>query len=121
LGLGGTIASGNQGMSWIHETDMNRIFERALFDESMPGMCIATGPEPASNRDFMRSLRGAVRMPIGPPAFEWMIRIGAPLFLRTDPELALYGRYVYPKTLMDDGFAFEFPGLVEALADLLSK
>ena len=30
LGLGGTVGSGTQGMSWIHETDMNRLFERAL-------------------------------------------------------------------------------------------
>src|SRR5690606_25630667 len=27
-GLGGQIGSGRQGMSWIHEQDMNRLFER---------------------------------------------------------------------------------------------
>lgn len=121
LGLGGTIASGRQGMSWIHETDMNRIFERSLFDEGMPGVFIASGPEPVNNRVFMKALRRAVRMPIGPLAFEWMIRIGAPLLLRTDPELALYGRYVHPRRLIDHGFEFEFPGLDAALGDLLGK
>ena len=30
LGLGGRVGSGRQGMSWIHEVDMNRLFERAL-------------------------------------------------------------------------------------------
>lgn len=121
LGLGGTIASGKQGMSWIHETDMNRVFEASIFDESMPALFIASGPEPVSNRVFMKSLRQAVRMPVGPPAFEWMIRIGAPLLLRTDPELALYGRYVYPRALTEHGFTFEFPDLDAALADLLRK
>ncbi len=27
LGLGGTVGTGTQGMSWIHELDMNRLFE----------------------------------------------------------------------------------------------
>ena len=29
FGLGGRVGTGTQGMSWIHETDMNRLFERA--------------------------------------------------------------------------------------------
>jgi hypothetical protein len=28
-----------------------------------------------------------------------MVRLGAPLFLRTDPELALYGRYCISRRL----------------------
>jgi NAD dependent epimerase/dehydratase family enzyme len=66
----------------------------------------------------MRTLRRQMRMPVGLPATEWMVRLGAPLVLRTDPELALYGRYVVPKRLMEEGFSFEFPRLEEALADL---
>ncbi len=37
LCLGGRVGSGRQGMSWIHETDLNRLFERALVDERMRG------------------------------------------------------------------------------------
>ena len=37
LGLGGKVGSGTQGMSWIHELDMNRLFERALTDGAMQG------------------------------------------------------------------------------------
>lgn len=29
LGLGGRVGSGTQGMSWLHETDMNRLFDHA--------------------------------------------------------------------------------------------
>jgi hypothetical protein len=121
LGLGGTVATGTQGMSWIHELDMNRIFERALIDEQMQGAYIATSPNPASQREFMRQLRRSMNMPIGLPAFEWMVRIGAPLLLRTDPELALYGRYVVSQRLKEMGFEFQFPDLPEALADLLKR
>ena len=119
-GLGGTIGSGTQGMSWIHEADLNRLFERALTNDSMQGAFIASSPNPVSQREFMKSLRRVVGMPIGLPAFSWMVRIGAPLLMRTDPELAIYGRYVVSKRLPQEGFEFQFPDLERALNDLLN-
>ena len=58
-------------------------------------------------------------MPFGLPATESMVRIGAHWLLRTDPELALYGRYVMPKRLTEEGFGFEYPDLSDALVELL--
>ena len=119
LGLGGTVGSGTQGMSWIHEQDMNRLFERGLVDASMSGAYVASAPHPVCNRDFTRELRRAVpwpKLPLALPAFEWMVRVAAPLILRTDPEIALYGRYVTSRRLADEGFPFEYPRLPEALA-----
>lgn len=119
FGLGGTVGSGRQGMSWIHELDMNRLFERGLTDGSMAGVYVASSPNPVSNTEFMRSLRRAIpwpKVPLALPAFTWMVRIGAPLVLRTDPELALYGRYVKSSRLEREGFAFSYPRLPEALA-----
>lgn len=121
LGFGGTVGSGTQGMSWLHETDMNRLFERGLTDSNMQGAFIASSPHPVSQRDFMRALRRAIGMPIGLPAFDWMVRIGAPLLLRTDPELALFGRYVVSKRLADEHFEFRFPQLANALNDLMER
>lgn len=118
LGLGGKVARGTQGMSWIHEDDINAIFARAVCDEMMSGVYIVSSPNPKSQADFMRTLRKVIGMPIGLPAFEWMVRIGAPLFMRTDPELVLYGRYVIPKRLMEEGFVFRFAELEPALRDL---
>lgn len=118
LGLGGKVGKGTQGMSWIHEIDLNALFARAITEDSMTGVYIASAPNPVSQVDFMRTLRKVIRMPIGLPAFEWMVRIGAPLFLRTDPELALYGRYVVSKRLDDEGFVFQFPDLESTLKDL---
>ena len=125
LGFGGTVGHGRQGMSWLHERDMNRIFERALADERMSGVYNATAPTPVPNVEFMRELRRAAGglggLGIGLPAMAWMVKLGAPLVMRTDPELALYGRYVVPKRLLDEGFAFEFGELRAALADLSRK
>ncbi len=119
FGLGGTVGSGEQGMSWIHEADMNALFERGLRNAAMQGAYIASAPNPVSQRDFMRALRKATGMPIGLPAFEWMVRIGAPLLMRTDPDLALYGRYLVSQRLREEGFAFRFGGLDAALGDLV--
>ena len=119
LGLGGTVGHGRQGMSWIHEADMNAIFQRALTCETMSGAYIASSPFPESQKDFMAALRRAVGMPVGLPAPAWLVRLGATLLLRTDPELAIYGRYVVPRRLLSEPFDFEFPRLEDALADLL--
>jgi uncharacterized protein (TIGR01777 family) len=120
LGLGGRVGSGRQGMSWIHEADMNGLFERAIVNSTMEAVYIASGPNPVPQVEFMRELRRAMGMPIGLPAFEWMVRIGAPLLMRTDPELALYGRYVVSKRLREAGFVFRFPEVRAAMADLVT-
>jgi hypothetical protein len=121
FGLGGRVGSGKQGMSWIHETDMNRLFERAVVEPAMSGIYIASSPNPVSQVEFMKALRRAVGMPIGLPATEMMVRIGAKWLLRTDPELVLYGRYVTSRRLNEEGFVFSFPVLAAALDDLLNS
>ena len=57
----------------------------------------------------------------GLPAFSWMVRIAARFLLRTDPELALYGRYVISRRLEEEGFTFQLPKLGDALHDLLRR
>jgi len=121
FGLGGAVGSGQQGISWLHELDMSRLFERAITDESMRGVYMATAPNPVSNRVFMRTLRRVLRIPIGLPAPAPLVRLGAPLVLRTDPELAIYGRYCISKRLPEEGFQFEFSDLEPALRELLNR
>lgn len=118
LGLGGTVGSGKQGMSWLHEYDMNAILQRGIEDENMSGAYIASAPHPVDNRTFMRALRKAAGIPLGLPAPAPLVRFGATNVFRTDPELALYGRYVVPARLEKEGFTFRFPELAGALADL---
>ena len=57
-------------------------------------------------------------MPLGLPAFNWMVRFAAPVLLKTDPELALYGRYLMPERLRESGFEFRFSELHGALMNL---
>ena len=117
-GLGGKVSHGRQGISWIHEQDMSRLFARAISDDAMKGAYLATAPNPVSNAEFMRELRRVLRVPFGLPAMTWMVRLGAPLIMRTDPELALYGRYCVSSRLREEGFEFRFPDLASVLRDL---
>lgn len=120
-GLGGKAGRGRQGISWIHERDMNRLFAWATANGNVTGAYVATAPEPVSNAEFMGELRRALGVPFGLPAAGWMVRLGAPLILRTDPELALYGRYCVSRRLRDEGFEFRFPNVASALRDLYGR
>ena len=108
-------------MSWLHSHDMNRIFERAIEDVEMSGVYVATAPNPVSNAVFMRALREAMGMPIGLPAPAWLVRLAAPLVMKTDPKLALYGRYCVPTRLLEEGFQFEYCNISNALEDLFRR
>lgn len=115
IGLGGRIGGGTQGISWIHELDMNRLFHRAIEDTAMTGAYIASAPHPVSQVDFMRAVRKALGMPIGLPASAWMVKFGARVLMRTDPELVLYGRYVRSERLEQEGFRFNFESIDQAM------
>lgn len=122
-GLGGRVGSGTQGLSWLHERDMNRIIARAIADSTMAGAYIATAPQPVSQLQFMAAVRrhagGLGGLGLALPSPAWVVRLGATLVLRTDPELVLYGRYLVPKRLIDEGFHFDFAEIGAAMADLL--
>jgi len=121
FGLGGKVGHGRQGISWLHEHDMNRMFAWALAEDHVRGAYLATSPNPVSNADFMRELRATLGVPFGLPSAAWMVRLGAAVLLRTDPDLALHGRYCVSRRLEHDGFEFAFPELGGALRALYSE
>lgn len=121
LGLGGKVGKGNQGMSWIHEDDMNAIIYEAIVNEKYKGVYVASSPNPVSNSDFMKELRSQLNVSIGPSAPLFLVKFGAKYFFKTDPELVIYGRYVKSIRLEKEGFKFKYPQLSEALSSLLSK
>lgn len=120
LGLGGKVGSGKQGFSWIHEVDMNEIIYQSITNENYRGVYIASSPNPVSKKEFMQTLRRKMNVPVGLPAPALLTRFGAKYIFKTDPELALYGRYVKSERLEKEGFNFQFPELDNALRNLLS-
>ena len=69
---------------------------------------------------FQTSMLRALHVPVGLPAPAFLVCLAAPLLLRTDPDLALYGRYVVSRRLAIDDFKFRYADLKDALDDLLS-
>ncbi|MBO6513913.1 MAG: TIGR01777 family oxidoreductase [Phycisphaerales bacterium] len=121
LGFGGRAGSGKQGISWIHEEDINAMLLHAINTPSVQGTYNATAPTPASNKEFMAALRKAVGMPFGPPAPAFAVRLGSRYVLRTNPDLALEGQYAIPERMVSEGFEFQHPLLDDALSDLCTK
>lgn len=120
LFLGGTVGTGQQWISWLHVKDLSRIILWAIEHDDASGLYLAVGPNPVRNRQFMRELRRAVHRPWSPPVPAWAVRVGSWL-MRTEHELALWGRRCTPRRLMESGFEFEFPELSPTLENLFPR
>jgi uncharacterized protein len=120
FGLGGRQGSGKQFVSWIHVTDFCRVVEWVIAHDELAGPINQCAPNPLPNAEMMRCFREVCRMPIGLPATEWMLEIGA-FFLRTETELIFKSRRVISARLPASGFTFQFPTFREAITDLEQK
>lgn len=117
LGLGGKQGNGQQMISWIHEKDFCRAVEFIIEHNSLTKKVNIATPNPLKNEDFMKRLRKSISMPIGINSPVFLLELAA-LFIRTESELILKSRNVYPKRLIENGFQFEFPTIEQAFADL---
>jgi uncharacterized protein (TIGR01777 family) len=116
--LGGAAGSGKQYISWIHIADLTRMFMQAIEPENyFDGTYNAVAPNPATNAEFMRSLRRTLYRPWCPPAPTWAVKLGSRL-TQAEPSLALDGCRCEPKRFLEGGFKFQFPDLRGALKDI---
>jgi uncharacterized protein (TIGR01777 family) len=120
LGLGGPVAGGRQYVSWIHDRDFTRAIRFLIERDDLTGAVNLAAPGPLPQRQFMRELRSAWRIPVGLPATTWMAEIGA-FAIRSDTELLLKSRRVTPRRLADAGFRFDHPQWQTAAEDLVSR
>ncbi len=120
FGLGGKQGSGKQFVSWIHEKDFCRAVEWIISHEELVGPINICAPNPFANSEMMKVFREICHVPIGLPATEWMLEIGA-FFLRTETELILKSRRVVPGLLISSGFQFRFPTFRDAAENLERK
>ena len=118
-GLGGTVGSGRQYISWIHLDDLIAIVDRAIDDATITGPYNASNHVPETNAVFMKRLRNAVHRPWSPPVPAFAVGIGS-YIIGTEPSIALHGQRCVPRRLDEVDFAFTHENLDETLKGLLS-
>jgi uncharacterized protein len=116
-GLGGVVASGNQGFSWIHMNDLINAIEFLISKPELSGVFNLTAPGPIDNRSFTKHLARTLNKGAFLPVPEFMLR----LIYGEGAKALTEGQFVYPEKLITEGFSFEYPNLEAALSDILNS
>ncbi len=116
MGAGGRHGSGKQWVSWIHVEDLVSLYVAALENRTYEGPINAVAPGPVTNAEFTSALAKAVghRAPMAVPTS--LVN----MFLGERSGLVLTGQRVACTATSEAGFAFDYPGIALALADLCS-
>lgn len=113
-------SKGRQKFSWIHIDDVACAVRFIRDHPEISGPVNLASPNPSDNRSLMAALRRIVGMPIGIPAWRFMLE-PAMWLLRTESELILKSRWVLPGVLTDAGYEFRHPELEAALRDIRQR
>ncbi|SFJ76890.1 TIGR01777 family oxidoreductase [Thermoflavimicrobium dichotomicum] len=113
-GVGGRVGSGRQWLSWIHIEDMVRLIEFCINNENIEGPVNATAPNPVTNDQFGRTVAQILKRPHWFPVPAALMK----LIFGELSVLLLEGQRVIPKKLLDHGFQFYYPTILDAVKDL---
>ncbi|MBK1725828.1 TIGR01777 family oxidoreductase [Halorhodospira neutriphila] len=117
LGLGGPLGSGRQYMPWIHRQDLVRMIRFLLEHDELSGPFNASAPAPVTNAEFTRTLARHLRRPALLPAPAFALRLAFGEMAR----VLLTGARMQPERIQQAGFEFEYPGLDQALGEILGR
>ena len=115
LGLGGPIGNGRQYLPWIHLRDHVAAVATMIADERYRGAVNLVAPQETSSRTFATALGRALHRPAVLPLPAFALRA---IFGEAAITLLASQRAV-PAVLNAQGFAFAFPDLDTALADIV--
>ncbi len=115
FGLGATVGSGQQWMSWIARADLLRMLLAAIDNPLWHGAINATAPEPIRNADFQRALARLLKRRLFLSAPAWLLRT----MLGEMSSIFLFSQRVAPARAQGLGFAFDVHFASDALALML--
>lgn len=116
--LGIYFGNGKQWYSWIHIDDLCRLFIEAIENSGMKGVYNGASPNPTRNKDLILAIKNALGKPavlLPAPAFLLRMAMGEMA------EMILDSIKVSSSKIEQQGFAFKFPQLSQALKDLLER
>jgi uncharacterized protein len=115
VGAGGPVGSGTQYLPWIHLHDLVKIIAVALVDDRYRGPVNGVAPEHATSRSFARALGRALDRPaiLPVPALALKAIFGEAA------TVLLASQRVDSRVLREHQFAFDFPTMDSALADIV--
>jgi len=116
LGLGSTLGSGKQWMSWIHMDDVIGAIDFLINHKNLTGAFNFTSPNSVTNAEFSEILAKILHRPCFLSMPELMVKL---LFGEMGEILLLKGQNVIPRKLLESGYKFKFPKLQEALTNIL--
>ena len=109
------LGTGDQYMSWIHISDLARMFRHALFNDQIHGPYNAAGPKPVTNRELTEKaakLKGKPFINIGVPVF------ALKLFLGEMADMVVGGNKLSSSKIQSSGFKFRYNNIDDALGQL---
>jgi uncharacterized protein (TIGR01777 family) len=110
-GLGGTLGSGRQWMSWVHRDDVVGLLRDAVAKDAYAGPVNATSPNPVTNKDFTKALGRALHRPAILPVPGFGLR----LVLGEMASMLLSSQRVLPAVARGVGYEWRQPELPAAL------
>ena len=116
LFMGGPIGDGGQWFSWIHRKDAVGIIRESLVNEHLKGPINASAPYPVKMRDLTNSLGKTLGRPSWVPIPDFALQA----LLGEGSSLVLQGQKVLPKSLLKEGYKFEYETINEALEDIVN-
>jgi uncharacterized protein (TIGR01777 family) len=115
LFAGGPVGSGKQWMAWIHHEDMVGLFLLALDRAECRGPLNGTAPNPVTNKILSKALGRAMHR----PSFVWTPTIALRIVLGEVAGVVTAGQRVVPKKALELGYAFKYPTVESALAQII--
>lgn len=112
LGLGSVIGDGKQTISWIYIEDLILAFRFLFMHHEQIGPFNLASPNPVSQKEFAATLAKVMHKPLFLRTPTWVISL---LFGEMGECLINSGTRVLPKRLLEEGFHFSHPNLIDAL------
>jgi uncharacterized protein len=117
MGIAAILGNGRQMISWIHISDLCRMFLFAIENENINGAYNAVAPAPVNNKTLTLTLAKKMRrlfyIPLHVPIFILKIMLG-------DRSIEiLKSTTVSCKKIIAAGFTFQFENIEKALEDLM--